>query len=104
MNMRLPGDPSLPGGCTARDIDRHMGGDIGYEECSDCDGRGHTGSECCGEDVGDDGICPKCKGHADNESCSTCDGTGEVEYDIEERRQEARDEARISAWEDRDRD
>ncbi len=89
----MPQDPNLPGGVTNRMIDELMGADIGNEPCPDCDGTGSLGSECCGVPVGDDGICPKCKEHAENEKCAKCNGTGEVTFDIRQRRREAREEA-----------
>ena len=37
-------DPNLPGGCTNKALDKHMGGpDLGTKECPDCEGSGSNG-------------------------------------------------------------
>ena len=94
---------NLPNGCTNADIDRAMGGNIGEEECPDCNGEGHTGSDCCGWPfiVGDNGICPHCLEHSENAKCDTCDGKGEVTFDIDARRRELKAEADEKRWEER---
>lgn len=89
---RSPFGWDLPPGCTDADIDRAMGGDNGEEDCETCDGTGKLGSECCGAKV-EQGICVKCKEHADEERCPDCKGEGIIEFSIEARRKQARDEA-----------
>ncbi len=38
-NNTIPGDPNLPGGCTNKMHDAHMGGpDLGEKACPDCEG------------------------------------------------------------------
>ena len=102
--MKLPGDPNLPGGCTDRDIDEAMGGNVGYEDCPDCDGTGRTGSECCGVELTKAGLCSRCGDGATDESCTKCGGSGQVEFDIEERKREARELARMERAEDERRE
>lgn len=97
---RLPGDPNLPGGCTDADVDRAMGGDIGEEDCDNCDGTGLMGvSECC-EGSLSNGKCETCGEEANELQCPQCDGKGYVTFSISERREAAREEALIDHYED----
>lgn len=97
---RLPGDPNLPGGCTDADIDRHMGGDDGEEDCENCNEGLLDHSECCGAAL-KDGKCEKCGEEANREQCPECDGKGYITFSISERRAEAREQAAIDRWEER---
>lgn len=66
-------DPNLPPGCTNADIDARFGDAPPGEECENCGGTGKLGSEFCGADVTDTGLCSKCKEHAENEKCPECE-------------------------------
>lgn len=76
-------DPNLPCGCTNADLDRHMGGDDGEEDCETCNGTGiitEAGEEDC--------------------RCNDCEGKGVIRFSISDRRQAAREEAAIDRYED----
>lgn len=92
-------NPYLPDGCTDKDVDRHMGSDIDTETCDECDGLGHTGSECCGKEIDDKGHCKKCNEYAEFAKCEKCGGEGWIEFSIEDRQREAKEEAEINRFE-----
>ena len=70
----------LPPGCSSKDIEDAMGGNIDEEECENCSGLGHLGSECCGVEV-KQGLCSKCHEHAEEDSCPICKGEGFIVVD-----------------------
>lgn len=61
---------------------------IGLEKCSCCEGTGSAGSECCGEPLTDSGLCTACGEQTTDTECACCDGKGETEFDIKERKRE----------------
>jgi len=69
--------------------DPQLDNKYGYEECECCEGKGNFGSECCGEPLTDSGLCTGCGEPGELAKCDCCQGTGEVQFDIEERKQEA---------------
>jgi len=48
----------------------------GKIKCETCDGTGKMGSQCCGDDINQQGRCESCKQIAIPEYCDDCDGTG----------------------------
>jgi RecJ-like exonuclease len=80
-----------------------------HETCPDCEGDGILNiTDCCGAkpsgngdcDSLDFGICPECHEYCDyGVKCETCNGTGEVEINKQDLREQAEEEAADEATE-----
>jgi hypothetical protein len=63
-----------------------------FVDCPDCKGETEELSICCGAMIDSDMlICYECKEHSDIAVCETCDGTGSIEIDREDLREDAAD-------------
>ena len=76
MNLR-----NLPDNVTDADIDRHMGGDSGEEQCETCEGEGTIIVAITPEDA------------PEREPCPDCNGKGVLTYCVSERKAERKAEA-----------